>query len=310
MSMLSWPRRAFLPVVSLVSSVVIGAPRTADAQSLESIGIRAQGMGGAYVAVADDATATWWNPAGLATGAYFSALVEYDKPRAPQGASIKGLALGFPALGLSYYRLPLNQMRFAGSTGGDADSREQQGDLSVYGVTVGQSLGDHLVLGSTLKLVRAGQSHGDLDMGAMARFGAARMGIVVKNIRKPSFDTDAGPLELKRQARAGAAFIGRTPGLINELALAVDADVTKVETRAGDERHVAGGFEVVVLGKKLGLRVGAAANTVGERRPSYSGGASVILVAGGYIGTYLDAQVTGGSDEARKGWGLGLRMTF
>ena len=300
-------RNALFSCVFLLSLAI---PRGVSAQAFESIGIRAQGMGGAYVAVADDATATWWNPAGLATGAYFSALVEYDKPRTPQGASIKGLALGFPALGLSYYRLPINQMRSAGSTGGTPGSREEQGDLSVYGVTVGQSLGDHLVLGSTLKLVRAGQSHGDLDMGAMARFGAARMGVVVKNIRKPSFDADAGPLELKRHARAGAAVIGRTAGLINEFALAVDADLTRVETRAGDERHVAGGFEVAALGKKLGLRVGAAANTVGERRPSYSGGASVILVAGGYLGTYIDAQVTGGADEARRGWGVGLRLTF
>ena len=225
-------RNALFSCVFLLSLAI---PRGVSAQAFESIGIRAQGMGGAYVAVADDATATWWNPAGLATGAYFSALVEYDKPRTPQGASIKGLALGFPALGLSYYRLPINQMRSAGSTGGTPGSREEQGDLSVYGVTVGQSLGDHLVLGSTLKLVRAGQSHGDLDMGAMARFGAARMGVVVKNIRKPS---------------------------------------------------------------------------LGERRPSYSGGASVILVAGGYLGTYIDAQVTGGADEARRGWGVGLRLTF
>ena len=47
-------------------------PPVAGAQIYESVGIRAQGMGGAFVAVADDATATWWNPAGLASGAYFS----------------------------------------------------------------------------------------------------------------------------------------------------------------------------------------------------------------------------------------------
>ena len=35
------------------------------AQTIESVGIRAQGVAGAFVAVADDATATWWNPAGL-----------------------------------------------------------------------------------------------------------------------------------------------------------------------------------------------------------------------------------------------------
>lgn len=310
MSITSITHKAVLAFASLLSCVWVAAPRDAAAQSFESIGVRAQGMGGAYVAVADDATATWWNPAGLATGAYFSALVEYDRPRTPQDASIKGLAIGFPALGLSYYRLPINQMRLSGSTGENAGSREEQGDLSVYGVTVGQSLGDRLVVASTLKLVRAGQSHGDLDVGTMARFGAARIGLVVKNIRKPSFDTGGGPLELKRQARAGAALIGRTNGLVNEMALAFDADLTRVATRAGEERHVAGGLEVLTFGKKLGLRAGAAANTVGERRPSYSGGASVILAAGGYVATYIDGHVTGGSDEARKGWGIGLRLTF
>ena len=37
----------------------------ADAQSFDQAGTRAKGMGGAFVAVADDATATWWNPAGV-----------------------------------------------------------------------------------------------------------------------------------------------------------------------------------------------------------------------------------------------------
>ena len=35
----------------------------ASAQIVESVGHRALGMGGAFVAVADDSTATWWNPA-------------------------------------------------------------------------------------------------------------------------------------------------------------------------------------------------------------------------------------------------------
>ncbi len=73
-------------------------------------------MGGAFVAVADDATATWWNPAGLASGAYFNSVLEYDRDRATRRAP-KALAIAFPALGLSYYRLPISQMRPSGSTG-------------------------------------------------------------------------------------------------------------------------------------------------------------------------------------------------
>jgi hypothetical protein len=63
--------RTFLFFVSLVSFLV--TPQAATAQIYESIGIRAQGMSGAFVAVADDATTTWWNPAGLASGGYFKA---------------------------------------------------------------------------------------------------------------------------------------------------------------------------------------------------------------------------------------------
>ena len=37
-------------------------------------------MGGAFMAVADDATATWWNPAGLASGAYFNGIIESSQP--------------------------------------------------------------------------------------------------------------------------------------------------------------------------------------------------------------------------------------
>ena len=44
----------------------------AGAQDFAAVGSRAAGMGGAFVGVADDATAIYWNPAGLAAGSYFS----------------------------------------------------------------------------------------------------------------------------------------------------------------------------------------------------------------------------------------------
>src|SRR5881398_1203079 len=74
MSMTCISRQTFLPLAFLVTAALLTAPRAVDAQSFELVGIRAQGMGGAFVAVADDASATWWNPAGLASGAYFNVL--------------------------------------------------------------------------------------------------------------------------------------------------------------------------------------------------------------------------------------------
>ena len=50
--------------------------RPAVAQTFEVVGTRAAGMGGAFVAVADDASATYWNPAGLALGRVFSAVLD------------------------------------------------------------------------------------------------------------------------------------------------------------------------------------------------------------------------------------------
>ena len=170
-------RTAFRPVVSFLFIVsFVLAPAQARAQSPELIGIRAQGMAGAFTAVADDATATWWNPAGLAGGSYFSTILEYGHPKAPPDTSVKGVSMAFPALGLSYYRLPISQMRPATSTGLSAAIRQDQGTFSVLGVTVGQSLGNHFVVGSTLKVMNAGEIHAGLDVGAMVTFGLARVG--------------------------------------------------------------------------------------------------------------------------------------
>src|ERR1043166_8984919 len=97
--------------VSVVLCVVVLSARPARAQIFETVGIRAQGMGGAFVALADDAAATWWNPAGIATGAFFNGLFEYDRLRAAREDKVLGVAVAFPALGVSYYHLPINQMR-------------------------------------------------------------------------------------------------------------------------------------------------------------------------------------------------------
>jgi len=59
-------------------------------------GARAQGMGGAFIAVADDATAASWNPGGLGqlersemavVGSFFSRIEHYDSSRENDGAS-------------------------------------------------------------------------------------------------------------------------------------------------------------------------------------------------------------------------------
>ena len=52
------------------------------------VGARAVGMGGAFTAVADDATAIWWNPAGMVYLPYHEVLPQhaekFGKPGEPR----------------------------------------------------------------------------------------------------------------------------------------------------------------------------------------------------------------------------------
>jgi len=300
-------KRVLLTCASVVSFVL--CPLAARAQMPEAVGVRAQGMGGAFVAVADDATATWWNPAGLATGAYFNALLEFDQPNTPSNADVRAVAIALPSLGLSYYRLPISDMRAGAPVGSDPNSRQDQGYLNQFGITVGQSIGNHLVVSSTVKLVHAGDTQADLDLGAMVRAGRLRFAIVMKNLRQPTFGEGADALSLKRQSRVGAAYISGPHGMLDEFAVAADGDLATVRTALGDARHIAAGAEAWMIHRTLGLRGGVSANTVTDQG-SASGGASVLLQSGRYLRTYVEGQLTRGSDESRRGWSAGLRLTF
>ena len=68
-------------------------------------------MGGAFVAVADDASAVYWNPAGLAVGSYFSLVLDggIREPSRDRVTGRNAVILpdcgDMPPLGLSYYRM-------------------------------------------------------------------------------------------------------------------------------------------------------------------------------------------------------------
>jgi hypothetical protein len=350
MRIASRPSVCLIAFVSVVTSVSSVSP--ASAQTTDTIGVRAQGMGGAFTAVADDATASWWNPAGMAGGAYFNALIESGshseppsdrsaggEPRGAWRADARTFAVAFPALGLSYYRLRVSEIQPQTSTGttpgvrqegGAAEVRLRSMVLNQFGTSVGQSLGSHLVLASTFKLVHAGtasavqpaatgsldaatgidpsgETHAGLDVGAMAVFGPARIGVMVRNaFTEPEFGSGADAFTLTRTARLGVAVSSGTRGVIGAATIAVDADLAKTTTVLGDERRLAAGGELWTSGRTLGMRGGASVNTVGDRRTSLSAGLSAALKRG----MYADGELTGGTDQGRKGWGVALRLTF
>ena len=318
------------------------------AQGLETVGNRASAMS-AFVAVADDASAVVWNPSGLAQGPFFN--LSFDWGRAHSGTSEEPgltesagrqsgtlLAVALPPFGLSYYRMGTTVLQPASPAGQLSPSRQDY-QVSVrslvtshLGVTVLQSLGDHVTVGATAKVVRGslagdttsisswsdgfeyaesleteGSTRGDIDLGALVTGGRFRAGVVARNITEPTFESGAGgavSAQLERHVRVGAAWGDGWPGLALTI-VAVDADATRTAHATGDRRDVAAGLERWLKGRRVGFRGGVRASTVGDARPVASVGGSFAL----RVGTYVDAYVAKGRHEDRA-WGIGARLTF
>ena len=299
----------------------------ANAQTFDGPGTRAQGMGGAFVAVADDASAVYWNPGALARGAYFSLLIDRtdgETPSDPARAARRSswlVALSTPAVGLSYYRL-----RHASATPAAEPGASRVESLVTHhtGATLVQSLTDTLAIGATAKLVRGvahiGTSEGDpvtllddleigrvgtdfdVDVGLMASGSLLRAGLTIRNLLQPEFETTGDEqLRLDRQARLGLAVL-----LTERWTAALDFDLTRNRGPFDDVRALAIGAEGR-LARRAVARGGVQFNTVGGGRdPSASLGASYAV----FGALLVDAHFSTGSDAAYRSWGVAGRVAF
>src|SRR5690349_14559928 len=136
--------------------LVLALPVSVHAQTFGDIGVRAEGMGGAFVAVADDATGAYWNPAGIASGSIFDLQVAVA-----EGATVF-VGAAVPVFGLSYYR---THQATGLPTVSPPEDRQHVGSAQVptrrlttnnIGVTFVQTLVSGLVIGSTARIVTGG----------------------------------------------------------------------------------------------------------------------------------------------------------
>jgi hypothetical protein len=290
--------------------------------ALAQVGTRAAGMAGAFVAVADDATAVYWNPAGVGTGPFVSAV--FDAGRFRTGSSERQrvaaeedtsavVAISATAVGLAYYRLgSYGTARAAEAAALTPHDREEVRSsvhaltTSTVGVSLVHSLNEHIIVGVTPKVMRgSGRNALDVDAGLVTWVSRFRFGLVGRNLTRPAFGSDEGGLvELDREVTIGGAWgLGWTG--ISRVIVSVDADLTSRPTLTGDRRDVAAGVETWWLQQRLGLRGGMRRSTIGDSRGAVTAG-----ISGGLRpGMLLEAHVGIGSDDERS-WSLGARMTF
>ena len=334
------PVSHFLSTFGLL--LILGRPTAA--QSFESVGQRALGMGGAFVAVANDSSATWWNPAGLATGPFLDVTVgrgagsaDADFPASRTGAW--AFSLSTPPLGVSYYRLKITEIRAAPATGPAEAGREDRAageglrslSINQFGATVLHTITTGVTAGATVKYVRGTVRVRELDP-ADAGAGLAELLDAGDDLDGGegygSVDVDLGLLatrgafragvtarnlraprfgdwRLPRQVRAGAAFDGAAAGTV-PVTVSVDADLGRYDGVGGDRRVIALGVEHWLRPQRMAIRGGARFNTTGAQDRTVTAGASVTARAG----LFIDGYAAAGGDSGERGWGVAARVSF
>ena len=305
-------------------------PAAAAAQIFEVASARPMGMAGAFVAVANDANAVFWNPAGLSAGPPISVTVGWDRLRfgnpdspAAIGSSEDRNQLTSVAalpLGVSYGHL--HWARVVGVTPG-GQPIVQSLRMHQVGGTIAQTLYQGVVVGATFKWLRgqltAAETEGisigdsldeafdrkveadnafDMDIGALVNFGPVNVGYTLKNALQPTFVGPAGiEIQLKRRSRLGISVMPA-----DGLTLAFDVDLDTADPLVGVRRMMAFGGEID-LGTRTALRGGVRWTRGGdERRFVASAGASLAIKPGYWIDGYAIY-----SETDDRGFGVAFR---
>jgi hypothetical protein len=304
-------------------AVLLAVPGPIAAQgTFDAVGTRALGAGSAFVAVADDATAVHWNPAGLAGGEMASLTIgvhdfQVGKSSAPVAPTAVGgrtslTSLGTWPLGVSYGTLDLRRVHAL--PGNALEARRLH--TRHAGATVLQSVADWLVVGTTVRVIRAESSSVsvaggrlraafdaldtvpadsawllDLDVGLLATAGRLRGGLALRNLRSLSIGaTSRSWAAMPRQARAGLSV-----QVADGVTLATDLELNTVDL-LGDLRRMSALGAEVSLGPRLLVRSGVRWNLAMSSGPAGALGASFRVRQA----LWLDAHYARGGDEARQ----------
>lgn len=238
-------RTVVILIILLASGMWTGARgQTADGAAFLKIGmgVRALGMGGAFVAVADEAAAGYWNPAGLdlyhrmgleASYSRLSLDRQYDT-----GAFSQPLGR-FGSLGLGWIRFGVDniELRAGDSPSPDGYGRDEE---NAYLVSVSKSVFGALSLGVTGKyitqdLLGKHATASGADLGALVRMtNGWSLGLVAQNIGAELAWPGGQKDPLARVVKAGIAY-ETLKGRLLVSCDRISSDQEKTEIRFGVE---------------------------------------------------------------------------
>lgn len=304
-------------------------------------------MAGAFVGVADDASAVYWNPAGLASGAFASFVLDFGQgDQVPDGLAQSGasrqtgriLALSVPPVGLAYYRQGVYASGPAEPAVLGVAGREEVRTsvhaltTSTVGVALLHSLNDYVVVGTTLKLVRGraaagfaktadagdaldaagelpgdSETKGDIDTGVMIAVNRIRLGLVARNLTTPSFKLNTAGGEPVELEREARVGAAWGSGWPGMSRVVVAVDAD-LTARAAPS----GDRRDLAGGVETWWKTRRIGVRAGVRRSMIGDSRSVVAAgvsAGVTASIFLEAHVASGRQDERA-WSLGARFGF
>lgn len=186
-----------LLVAVALGSVLLVSP--AQGFLIEELSPRAVSLGGAFVGLADDASAALWNPAGLFTLKGIGVLGRLAMPGPTTPVEIWGAALsgGISGIGGALWY------------GSKTSKAPVAGEDSLTVLALGAGVRETMAAGIALKLydeLRAGERFRGtgIDLGLIVRFGWLRGGVAITDIASTQLVSEGSTLEIPMIVRMGA----------------------------------------------------------------------------------------------------------